>query len=447
MSLRRHSLATTAVAAGLFTLVSLAAFATSPAQAQGDVTRIVFASGPDDTGTVKRMIETFNAANRDRIEVTWREMDRDNSAHHRQLVADFEAESGAPDVIAADVVWTAQFAQNGWVENLSDMFYDSFERADFRDAALKSTIYRMRIWGVPWYTDASLLYYRKDSLAASGYKEPPKTWDEMIEMSGRVTKASGIRYGMVFQGADYEGGTANAMEFIWSAGGDVMHGEIHVTTPLGGSLTEYDAVTINSSESAAGLDVARRLIAEGVAPAEVTGYREREALDAFLAGDAVFLRSWPYVQGLLGTSSLSPDQVGIGLLPGVSTDEAGYSCLGGWNLMINADANRAEREAAWALILYLTDASRQKQLAMEAGLLPALEALYADRQILEEVPVAALLSTAGARIRVRPASPFYADLSAQISDAFQRVLRGESDGTDTVASLDESLRETVMRNR
>lgn len=419
----------------------------SSASAEDQPTRIVFASGPDDTGTVKRIVDDFNAEHTGRIQVTWRTMDRDNNTHHDQLVTDFEAQADGPHVIASDVIWTAEFAKNGWVEDVTKRFYRDYERDAFLGPALESATYRLRIWGVPWYTDTSVLFYRKDLLADSGFDAPPRTWDELVEMARQVMKDAGVRHGFVFQGAEYEGGTANAVEYIWGAGGEVMRGELLVTSTLRGTVAETDAVTINSANAAAGLDGARRLIVEGVAPAEVVTYREQEALDAFLAGDAVFLRSWPYVQGMLQKSPLSEAQVQVSALPAASPAHLGYSCLGGWNLMVNTRASDKEAEASWELIRYLTSPDQQKRQALEAGLLPVVESLYEDSDVLGGVPVAALARDLASQIRARPMTPFYSELSAHIASAFHSVLKGELTGAQAVETLDDDLRAIVTRNR
>ena len=429
-------------------VLAAACWLAAPAAAQENETRIVFASGPDGTGTVQRILERFNTEHAGRIHVTWRLMDRDNNTHRNQIVTEFRSGSGAPHLVASDVIWTAEFAHNGWVEDLTKQFYKTYERDAFLAPALESATHGLRIWGVPWYTDVGVLYYRKDLLAGSGVTGPPQTWDELSRMAKQVMEDAQVRHGFVFQGAEYEGGTANAVEYIWSAGGEIVEDKLWVTSILRGSLEETNAVTINSKEAAAGLDLARRLIADGVSPAEVTAFREKEALDTFLSGEAVFLRSWPYVQGILRSSALSAEQVGVSAIPAVSTEHTGYSCLGGWNLMVNANAGKKEQAAAWELIRYMTAPSRQKRQALEAGLLPVVKALYEDPEILADVPVAALgkemMST---RLRVRPMSPFYPQLSSQLASAFHRVLTGEITGREAVETLDQELREIVVRNR
>ena len=435
-------------ATAILALCAMLCLVTGPVLAQDTAVRIVFASGPDDSGVVQRMVDSFNAERAGEIEVTWREMDRDNNVHHRQLVDSFTAQADMPHVIAADVIWTAEFAKNGWVEDLTRRFYNAFDRVELLRPALESATYRLRIWAVPWVSDVSVLFYRKDLLADSGFDAPPRTWDELIRIAKQVMQDSGTPQGFVFQGAEYEGGTANAVEYIWSAGGEVMRAELMLTSALRGTVVETDAVTIKSYEAAAGLDTARRLIAEGVAPADVTSFREKESLDAFLAGDAVFLRSWPYVQGMLPRSSLSASQVGVAWLPTSSTEQPGISCLGGWNLTVNAMASEDEQAAAWEFIRYLTSPEQQKRQALEAGLLPVLVSLYEDAEVLRDVPIAALADdTLSSRVRVRPMSPFYSDLSAQIASAFHRILKGELTGTEAVQQLDKDLRAIVIRNR
>lgn len=433
-----------AVALGLATTSMVAA----PLRAEDGATKIVFASGPDATGTVQRLIDAFNASNRGKIHVTWREMDRESDTHRRQLVQELSSKAGEIDLLASDVIWTAELAKNRWVEDLTRRFYRAYDRDSLLAPALQSATYRLRIWGVPWYTDAGLLFYRKDKLAQSGFAAPPATWGELARMARKVMKDAGVRYGFVFQGAAYEGGTANAAEFIWSAGGELMTSRLTVTGAVLPGVTETDSVLIGSDAAAHGLDIARRLVTEKVSPTAVAGFRERESLEAFVAGDAVFLRSWPYVYAALRQAGFTPDQFGVAPLPASAAGGRSASCLGGWNLMINASASKSERDAAWKLIRYLTARAQQKRQAREAGLLPVLLEAYEDRALVEEVPVVGLgRQVLTSRLHARPMSPFYSQVSASVARAFNRTLTGELTGAQAAKILDEELRAIVLRNR
>ena len=72
-------------------------------------------------------------------------------------------------------------------------------------------MYDGKIYGVPWFTDAGLLYYRADLLEKSGYSEPPKTWAELEEMGMKTAQDQGIDNAFVFQGDQYEGGVCNGL--------------------------------------------------------------------------------------------------------------------------------------------------------------------------------------------------------------------------------------------
>jgi multiple sugar transport system substrate-binding protein len=59
------------------------------------------------------------------------------------------------------------------------------------------------VWGVPWYTDAGLLYYRSDLLEEAGFSEPPTMWDEMKEMARKTAQEdTGTSFGFILQGAE-----------------------------------------------------------------------------------------------------------------------------------------------------------------------------------------------------------------------------------------------------
>ena len=430
----------------LTALLLLVALPVTPARAQ-EVTEIVFSSGPDGSGTVQRMVDAFNDLHRGEIRVEWRQMSPENGTHLQQLIDDLTSDVGGIDLIASDVVWTAELAKNDWVEDLTDRFYDAFERDAFLEAPMESATYRLRIWGLPWYADAGLLFYRRDKLAESGFADPPQTWNELSEMARTVMADSDTPYGYVFQGAEYEGGTVNAAEFIWSAGGELITPQLTRTGLVMTRVAETDAVRIGSEEAARGLDIARGLVADGVSPAAVTEFQEQESLDAFVAGDAVFLRGWPYVDGYLRREGFTDAEFGVAPLPAASGGRSA-GALGGFNLMINRGSGEAEKEAAWILLRYMTDPAQQRLQALQAGLLPVLEALYDDADLVDAVPMIGLgKELFDEQLHTRPLSPIYSEVSASIASAFNRVLLGELTGSEAARRLEEELRAIVRRNR
>jgi multiple sugar transport system substrate-binding protein len=412
-------------------------------------TEIIFAFGPDDSGTLQPLIDAFNREHEGDIRVRWREMARASDAYYRQLVSDFEADAADMDVFGADIVWTAPLVRRGWVQNLTRRFHGAYDPDEFVEPALQSAAYRFRIWGVPWYTDAGVLFYRRDLLERNGISSPPATWDALIDAARQITQADGVPHGFVFQGDEYEGGVANALEYIWNAGGRVMTLRGSVAATPGQNMIEPNVINVNSADAAAGLATARRMIDEGVAPQAVTRFREEEAWDEFLAGRAVFMRNWPYVYGLLDTeiSQLSADQIGIALIPSSSNAHTRYSCLGGWNLMINDRSSNEKQDAAWTFIQYLTDPGPQKRRAIEGGFLPTRPQVYDDPEVQAQAPGIALSRAAVDRARVRPVSPYYMELSPRIARAFTRTLGGAFSGREAVSRLEDELHAILRRMR
>src|ERR671910_451447 len=181
---------------------------------------LIFAMGADTSGTLPDLIDKFNKQS-EGFKVTFREMPTDSGAYFDKLRTQFQAGGGDIDVIGADVIWPAQFAANGWLLDVTDRFPKS-DQSQFLPGPINSLEYDGKIYGVPWFTDAGLLYYRSDLLEKSGFSEPPATWPEMEEMGAKVAKDNKIDNAFVFQGDQYEGGVCNGCEYIWTHGGNVL---------------------------------------------------------------------------------------------------------------------------------------------------------------------------------------------------------------------------------
>lgn len=400
---------------------------------QGGGSDIVFSLFPDPSGSVQALIDQFNQENQGNISVTLREMPADSGQHFDQLNTEFQSGEIGIDVIGGDVIWPAQFAANGYIADLSDRFSEE-ERNKYLPAVIKANTYEGGIYGVPWYIDAGMLYYRRDLLEASGFTAPPETWDELKEQASTVQQDSGTQYGFVFQGADYEGGVVNALEYIWTSGGDVLEGE--------------DTVVINSPEARRGLEIERSMIEDGVSPEGVTQYKEQEVGTIFLGGDAVFMRNVPRFFALASDpdeSSIDPDQIGIAALPVAEEGLQSYSSLGGWNLFMNA--NTRDPDAAYEFINFMSAPEQQKYRSIEGSVLPTRQELYEDEEVLREVRVAELGQEAIKNTRPRPVSPFYSDMSLKMAAQFVRSLRGDVPPDEALSTLQDELEEIVDQGR
>lgn len=426
---RRHFLKTGS--AGLAGLVVLGA---SGCGGSGDGNEIVFSWIQDSTGTAPKLIEKFNKQNEGKFKVRFRVMPQESDQHFNQLRTEFQAGSDEIDVVGGDVIWPAQFASQGWLVDLTDRFTD---RDQFLPAPMQAMGYDGKFYGVPWYSDSGLLYYRKDLLENSGFSGPPATWDELKQQALQVKQDSGVPSGFVFQGSQYEGGVCNACEYIWTNGGDVL------------DPSDPSKVVIGSPESVAGFATARSMVQENVARQAVTQYIEDDADGAFLRGDSVFERCWPYVYSLAGTKSypkVEPEQVGITQLPVGEEGQQSYSALGGWNFFINAASKKQDQ--AWEFIDWITAPEQMKFNALEGSRLPARRSLYEDQEILDKVPVARLATdTIIENTRPRPVSPYYSDMSLEIAEQFTAALKGDVGPQQAISTLQKQLTSIVKQGQ
>jgi multiple sugar transport system substrate-binding protein len=389
---------------------------------------LIFSMGPDDAaGTMATLIKRFNEQSD--FKVTHRVMPSDTGTYFDKLRTQLQAGSGGIDVIGGDVIWPAQLAANGWIVDLTDKFPES-EQKKFLEAPIQSVTYEGKVYGVPWYTDAGMLYYRADLLEAAGYSEPPKTWDELKEMADKVKKDAGLKYGFVFQGDAYEGGVCNGLEYIWTHGGNAV------------DPNDPNKVLIDSPEAAAGLATEASMLSSGVAPEGVSVYTEEETDPAFFAtpGDAVFARNWPYMYAYGGTKGyLEQDQVGVAPLP-VDEGNPLASCLGGWDMLINAQSDM--QEEAWEFIEFMTSPEQMKFRAVEATVLPTRSDLLRDPEI-EKIPVVSQGRPAIENTHPRPVSPYYSDMSLEMQEQFNASLKGDISPEQAVKTLQADLERII----
>jgi multiple sugar transport system substrate-binding protein len=415
--------------------VGLAGVALLGASACGgpEATNEVVLSYAGDAYPQVGLIKKFNERHKDGFRVTVRVMPNDYGDYFEKLKTEFQVGGGGIDVILGDIIWVAEFAANDWLSDLSGRF-SAEQRSAFVDGTIRSFTYGGQIYGVPRFLDAGMLFYRKDLLEESGFSEPPKTWEELKEMAGKVVRDQGTTYGYVFQGADYEGGVCNGLEFIWTHGGEVL------------DPNDPSNVIIASPESVAALATERSMVSNGVAPQGVANYREYESEITFaIHGDAVFCRHWPYMYEVSSwsESKVEPGQVGFSPLPVADGQHRTASCLGGDVLLISAFSEM--KEEAWEFVRFFANEVSQKTRALEANLLPTRKALYHDREVTEALPMITGAREALLNVRPRPVSGNYSEMSSAMALQFNNVLRGNTMPEEAVQTLQDELQQIVER--
>jgi multiple sugar transport system substrate-binding protein len=388
---------------------------------------IVFSMGWLDPSFWQRVVQGFNRQHQGQIRVTYRNFKPDR--YFDELQRMFSGTGRRIDVIGGDLIWPAEFATKGWIADLSSRFPQS-ERQQFLPGTIQANTFQGKVWGVPWFTDVGVLFYRKDLLDQSGLSAP-QTWKELKQRALQVKRNSGIQHGHVFQGAQNESGVCSGLEYIWSHGGDVLDPQ------------DPSRVIIDSPQTVAGLTMERSMITEGVSPQSVDSYDVGESWDDFLRGRSVFCRHWPGFYEEVGGqgSPLSRDQVEVAPIPaGASGQSAG--CFGGFNLFIHAASDAAHQDAAWQFIQFMTDAKTQKERAVNNVLLPTRQALYQDADVLQ-VPIIPRTKAALDKARTRPVHPRYSEMSTAMAEQFNLCLKGHVTPAQAAQTLQTRLSNIV----
>jgi len=344
---------------------------------------------------------------------------------HQFYAINLEGKSSDFDVISMDVIWVQEFARAGWLRDVSHLFQEQ-ESHDFFPGPMKAVTYRGRMYAVPWYIDAGLLYYRKDLLQKYGFS-PPSTWNELISIAQHIMPKERL-YGFIWQGKQYEGLVCNVLEYFWGNGGDVL---------------KDSEVVIDSAENIHALGFMRDLIVKyKITPELVTTAIEEPTRHMFGNGKALFMRNWPYAWNIFEREG-SPirGKTGVALLPSFMPGMSS-STLGGWQLGINRYSKHPE--AAEKLIRFLTGREAQKRLALTIGYKPSRKSLYKDEDLLREQPFIAGLYDVFMKARPRPVSPYYMMITQVMQPEFSAALSGIKTPGQALASAREQI-EHIMK--
>ena len=342
----------------------------------------------------------------------------------------FEAQSAEVDLFEIDVIWPGDLATHlvdlNQYEGVQDAVAGHFQ------AIVENNTVDGALVGIPYFTDAGLLYSRSDLLEEYGFDGPPTTWAELEEMATTIQEGERADNqdfaGFVWQGNAYEGLTCDALEWVNSFGG----GEI---------VSADGVITINNEQAVSALETAAGWVGT-ISPQGVTGFQEEDARNLFQNGNAAFMRNWPYAYSLAqGDDSAVAGNVTISTLPAAEGQEPAAT-LGGWQLGVsNYSANPA---VAADFALFVVSPENQLTNATENSKLPTVESVYQDQALLDsDVAWFAELLPVFQNAVARPstiAAPQYGETSRIFFTAVHDVLTGQEDAATALelASLDLS---------
>lgn len=388
----------------------------------GDVVTLKFSFDQGVGEPTQKIVDTFNAS-QDKIKVETVILPQDANAVHDDFVNKLASGDTSVDVMALDVVYIAEFASAGWLEDLTPYFDESVQD-QYLEGTIEGATYDGKLVAFPWFTNASVLFYRQDVIDELGV-EVPTTYQGWMDLAEKAVGVNGVEYVADFQAAQSEALVCNWVEYMWNNGADI--------------LDASGAPVVNTEEAVEATNIMKELVTK-YAPEGVTTYTETESEQVFKEGKALFLRDWSgfWSIGNADDSSVA-GKIGATFLPVGPNGTDPHSCLGGLDLVINGNIDDTQKAAAVEFLKYMSSFDTQKEMTLIASQPPVLKAVYEDADILKEIPFYEDFFGIIQGGKSRPMSPQYAKVSDAIQRNIHQALSGQVEVKDALEALQTEL--------
>jgi len=316
-----------------------------------------------------------------------------------QAVAKLQTAIGGkqtPDISQMGTDMMGQFATTGALEPVPS----NFDPSTYFESAWNTGVVDGTAYGVPWYVETRLLYYRTDIAEKAGITKPPTTWDELKAMAKAMQEKGGAQWGISL-------GTKNYQElapFIWSNGGDIYNG------------TEF---TLDSPQAVDALTFYDSFFKEGLAPKSVPeGF---DITPAFVKGTHPMFFSGPWHIGLIKDAG-GADIEGKWAVAPIPKKDSSTSFVGGSNMVVFKDSKN--KDAAWAFLQYLSDPATQVKWYTEATDLPAVQAAWDDATLKDDKDVQ-MFGEQLSETKAPPAISTWSEIADAINQSMEKVTTGD----------------------
>lgn len=395
-------------------------------QAQGPTTLRFWAMGREGE-VVQELVRSFEAERPGiRVEVQqipW-------TAAHEKLLTAFVGGS-TPDVAQLGNTWIAEFAALEALEPLDPWIAGSraLDESDFFRGIWDTNRIDATTYGIPWYVDTRLLFYRKDLLARAGYDSVPGDWEGWREAMRAVKKVVGKENFAIYLPTNEQ---ALPVIFGLQAGATLLS----------------DHATRGAFRDPAfrrGFDFLLSLYQEDLAPAVgITAIAN--VYQEFARGHFMMFITGPWNLGEFRNRlpSEMQDDWATSPLPGPDGPRSGVSLAGGSSLVLFR-AGRS-KQAAWQLVEYLSEPAQQVRFYRLSGDLPARRRAWSDSALTRDPRVRAFEIQLD-RAVATPKIPEWELIYMRVLEHAQMSILGGTPADESLASLDAAVDRILEKRR
>ena len=350
---------------------------------------------------------------------------------YQKLTADFVAETANYDLMTMDIVWSGEYAANGYTLPLDDfMARDEDELAldDILPVAWTLGEWEGKHWAYPLAGYANVLNYRKDVFEEAGI-EPPQTQEELLAAAKALTDADNEFYGIALLGAKGSAVAQDYMAWVQQHGGTVLDADGNVK--------------VNTAENVEILEFFGELFE--YAPPGSTDYWWDQRETAFRSGNVAMMEGWSIARAGYENPEMSSvvGKVDIAFAPVSEGMEPKYG-FGGWGIGINADSDPDKQEAAWMFIKWLSTEEIQKEWLRHDGA-PIRRSTCEDAELIAEYPWLPMLLDAFEKGDgdYRPRIPQYSILQDALGTYVNSYLVGEMSAQEALDAAQKQVEDNL----
>jgi len=352
------------------------------------------------------------------------------SAAHEKLLTAYVGGS-APDIAQLGNTWVAEFSALKALEPLTTWLAGSagVDPASFFSGIWDTNVIDGVSYGIPWYVDTRVLFYRKDVLAEAGYEKMPATWSEWRSAMEAVKRLVGSENFAIFLPANEP---TQAIILGLQAGSTLL-----AEKATRGAFSEPEFQRAFRFY----IDIFQDDLAPPVANTEVANlYQE------FARGYFAMYITGPWNLGEF-RRQLPPEMQekwGTAPLPGPDGGDTGVSLAGGASLVVFRESRH--KEEAWRLLEFLSQPEQQLRFYELTGDLPAVCEAWEDSTLLAD-PNIRIFGEQLQRVVATPKIPEWEQIAVRIQVRAEEVIRGVTTQEKALAELDQEVDRILEKRR
>lgn len=336
---------------------------------------------------------------------------------HKNILKSAVSKTPIYDVVLEDLIWTAEFAEKGYVMSIDDRLTKEMN-SDISSAILDAFRYNDKLWAMPFVVNFQVFFYNDEILKKAGIENYPTTIEEMTKQMKIIKEKKLVEYPWSDSWNEAEG---LVCEYVW------------LTAAFGGDTFDKNSKAIfNEGGGLKALEYMKMLLDEGLANPKSLDMNEDMTRDSFVKGETVFNSNWPYQyvkmqENKIGKMATLPVSESVKDKYDTVT-VSGYQGIAIMN-------NSKNKDLAWEYVKFVTSPEIQKRNTNE---LPIWNTLLKGEEIKNNIDNIDTRAKALSHSHHRPRVPEYTKISKIMQFYIHKALKGELEPKD---ALDKAVAE------